>query len=135
MTLTQAEVAIYSKIGQFTGVDADSLRIENQETADGKPFEPPTDKPWCFVSIQYAPSDVVAIGDKPCTRHYGVISVQCFTPKNTGTLAMSNLCDEWSKFLELFDADHLEVYKVNAPQQMQDDDFYGKLIRAEFRVN
>ena len=135
MTLTQAETEIYKKIGQFTGVEKANLRIESQPPGRGQHFKAPTNKPWCKVSIQYADSQVASIGDSPCIRDYGMISIQCFTPKNDGTLAMTALCDQWRTLLQSFSTSHLEVYKVHAPQSMDDQDFYAKIIRAEFRVN
>ena len=135
MTLTQAETEIYKKIGQFTGVEKANLRIESQPLSVGQHFKAPTNKAWCKVSIQYADSQVASIGDGPCIRDYGIISIQCFTPKNKGTLAMTTLCDSWRSFLQSFGVSHLEVYKVHAPQSMDDQDFYAKIIRAEFRVN
>ena len=135
MTLTQAETEIYKKIGQFTGVDKANLRIESQPLGGGQHFKAPTNKPWCKVSIQYADSQVASIGDGSCIRDYGIISIQCFTPKNSGTLAMTELCDKWRALLQSFGVSHLEIYKVHAPQSMDDQDFYAKIIRAEFRVN
>ena len=135
ITLTQAESAIYKRIGQFTGVEKANLRIENQLLNNGQPFKAPTDKPWCKVFVQYADSQVASIGDGPCIRDYGMISIQCFTPKSNGTLAMTALCDQWRELLQSFGVSHLEVYKVHAPQSMDDQDFYAKIIRAEFRVN
>ena len=143
MTLSQAETEIYKKIGQFTGVDKANIHIENQQLNNGQHFKAPTNKPWCKVFVQYADSQVVAIGNGPCIRDQGVISIQCFTPKNDGTLAMTELCDKWRALLQSFGTSHLEVYKVHAPQSMDaynangsnEDDFYGKIIRAEFRVN
>ena len=135
MTLSQAETEIYKKIGQFTGVEKANLRIESQPLSVGQHFKAPTNKAWCKVSIQYADSQVASIGDSPCIRDYGIISIQCFTPKNDGTLAMTALCDKWRALLQSFGVSHLEVYKVHAPQSMDDQDFYAKIIRAEFRVN
>ena len=135
MTLSQAETEIYKKIGQFTGVEKANLRIENQLLNNGQPFKAPTDKPWCKVFVQYADSQIASIGDDPCIRDQGMISIQCFTPRNDGTLAMTALCDQWRELLQSFGVSHLEVYKVHAPQSMDDQDFYAKIIRAEFRVN
>lgn len=135
MTITQAESAIYKRIGQFTGVDKANLRIENQPLSAGQHFKAPTNKAWCKVFVQYADSQVASIGDGPCIRDYGMISIQCFTPKSNGTLAMTALCDQWRELLQSFGVSHLEVYKVHAPQSMDDQDFYAKIIRAEFRVN
>lgn len=137
MTLQQAETAIYSKIGTFafTGLDKANLRIENQPLANGQPYVPPTDKPWCQVTLQYADSLIAGIADAVCIRDQGVINIQCFVPKNTGTLIMTQLCDAWRSFLQSFGVSHLEIYKVNAPQSMDEPDFYAKIIRAEFRLN
>lgn len=135
MTLSEAEKAIYQKIGQFTGVEKANLRIPNQPTVDGKPFVPPTNKLWCRVHIQYGDSLIAGIGNGPCIRDIGLISIQCFAPKNTGTIAMTNLCDQWRDFLQSFGISHLEIYKVHAPQSMDDDNFYAKIVRAEFRLN
>ena len=135
MTLTEAEIEIYKKIGQFTGVEKANLRIENQLLNNGQPFITPKNKPWCKVSLQYADSQIASIGDGPCIRDQGIISIQCFTPKNKGTLAMVALCDQWRELFQSFGVSHLEVYKVHAPQSMDDPNFYAKIIRAEFRVN
>lgn len=135
MTLTEVETAIYTKVGQFAGVEKANLRIENQQLNNGQPFITPKNKPWCKVSLQYADSQIASIGDDPCIRDQGVISIQCFTPKNKGTLAMVALCDQWRELFQSFGVSHLEVYKVHAPQSMDDPDFYAKIIRAEFRVN
>ncbi|MFW1646148.1 hypothetical protein [Acinetobacter guillouiae] len=135
MTLSEAELAIYKRIGQFTGVEKTNLRIPNQPTVDGKPFVPPTNKLWCKVYIQYGDSQIAGIGNEPCIRDIGTISIQCFAPKNTGTIEMTNLCVKWRDFLQSFGVSFLEVYKVHAPQDMDDDNFYAKIVRAEFRVN
>lgn len=135
MTLSEAEKAIYQKIGQFNGVEKANLRISNQPTVDGKPFVPPANKLWCRVHIQYGDSLISGIGNEPCIRDIGTISIQCFAPKNTGTIEMTNLCVKWRDFLQSFGVSFLEVYKVHAPQDMDDDNFYAKIVRAEFRVN
>ncbi len=135
MTLSQAETEIYKKIGQFNGVEKTNLRIDNQPLNNGQHFKAPKEKPWCRVTIQYADSRIVGIGDARCVRDQGYIVIQCFTPKNDGTLAMTALCDQWRELLQSFGTSHLEVYKVHAPQSMDDQDFYAKIIRAEFRVN
>jgi len=143
MTLSQAETEIYKKIGQFTGVEKANLRIENQLLNNGQPFKAPTNKAWCKVFVQYADSQVVAIGNGPCIRDQGIISIQCFAPKNKGTLAMTTLCDSWRSFLQSFGVSHLEIYKVHAAQSMTAYNANGsisfpssgKIIRAEFRVN
>lgn len=136
MTNTQAEDAIYAKIGAFKGVPAENIRIDNQPTKDGKPFVPPTDAPWCRVSIDYSPSRIASLGgEDACVRDFGIISIQCFVPKNKGTRDMAKLCDDWRAHLKAFRDDHLEVYVVHAPEKMDEDNFYARIIRAEFRIN
>lgn len=71
MNLTQAETEIKKRIKQFAfvGLEKRDIRLINQPTADGKPYEPPQDKPWCRVSIQYADSNIVGMGNQPCIRN------------------------------------------------------------------
>lgn len=136
MTLTEAEDAIYAKIGAFEGVLPEHIRIENQPTKNGKPFTAPKNAPWCKVYIDYSPSLTKSVGGEEAhVRHFGIISVQCFAPKNQGTRVMTALCDAWTAHLKAFREGHLEVYLVHAPVRLDDGDFHAKIIRAEFRVN
>ncbi|MCH4243754.1 phage tail terminator-like protein [Acinetobacter gerneri] len=135
MKLSDAEKLIYGRIGQFDGVEKDNLRLMNQLNRNGTPFKAPKNKPWCRITIQYGDSLIAGIANGVCIRDIGFVNVQCFTPLNTGTSEMTRLCDQWREFLQSFTADRLEIYKVHAPQDMDDDNFYAKIIRAEFRVN
>jgi hypothetical protein len=137
MTLIQAETEIKKRINQFAfvGLDKRDIRLANQPNDNGEPYEPPKDKPWCRVSIQYADSNIVGMGNQPCIRKYGIIAIQCFTTKNTGTITMTNLCESWANHLQSYSVGDLEIYLVHAPQSMDDDDFYAKIIRAEFSIN
>lgn len=137
ITTTQAETAIYKLIGlhNFTGIDKKDTRIENQQLPSGKPYIAQTNKPHCKVFISYSDSLTAEISNKPLIRDFGIISVQCFVPRNSGTLVMSNLVDQWRNLLQSFSIPFLEVYLVHAPQNASDDNFHGKIIRAEFRLN
>lgn len=135
MTLTQAETAIHQEIIRIAKLEKLTVEMPNKPPSHGKPFEPPKNKAWSKVFIQYADSQIVGIGDKPCIRDQGIISIQCFAPLGSGMMMLSELCDTWRKYLQSFGVSHLEIYKVHAPQSMDDQDFYAKIIRAEFRVN
>ena len=136
MTEIEVEKAIYKKVGEFTGVQSSYLRIENQPTADGKPFIAPTNAAWCAVSIQYGSSTTSQIGnDGLNVRDWGFVSIQCYVPKNTGTLTMANLCQLWRDLLQNYSTGNLEIYRVHAPEPINDDNFFSKIVRAEFRVN
>lgn len=143
MTLSQAETAIHQEIIRIAKLEKLTVEMPNKPPSHGKPFEPPKNKAWSKVFIQYADSQIVGIGDKPCIRDQGIISIQCFAPLGSGMMMLSELCDTWRKYLQSFGVSHLEIYKVHAPQSMtaynangsNEDDFYGKIIRAEFRVN
>lgn len=134
---TQAETAIYKRIGlhKFVGIDKADIRHENEELSRGKPYVAPTNKPHCKVFINYSDSVTACISNKPIIRDFGIISIQCFVPRNSGTLAMSKLVDQWRNLLQSFSIPFLEVYLVHAPNDASDDNFHGKIIRAEFRIN
>lgn len=134
---TTAETAIYKHIGQhtFVHVDKKDVRMENQQLPNGAAYKAPTNKPHCKVFISYSDSQTACISNKPLIRDFGIISVQCFVPRNSGTLAMSKLIDEWRNLLQSFSIPFLEIYLVHAPSDASDDNFHGKTIRAEFRLN
>lgn len=134
---TQAETAIYKHIGlhNWVGIEKSDIRMENQTLAKGSPYKAPTNKPHCKVFISYSDSVTACISNKPLIRDFGIISVQCFVPRNSGTLELSRLVDQWRKLLQSFSIPFLEVYLVHAPQNASDDNFHGKVIRAEFRIN
>ena len=135
MTLTQAETAIHQEIIRIAKLEDLTVEMPNKPPINGMPFEPPKNKAWSKVFIQYADSQIVGIGNKPCIRDQGIISIQCFAPVGSGLIMLSELCDTWRKYLQSFGVSHLEVYKVHAPQSMDEKNFYAKIIRAEFRVN
>lgn len=135
MTLTQAETAIHQEIVKIATIESLVFEMVNKPQSHGKPFVPPKNKAWSKVFIQYADSQIVGISNKPCIRDQGIISIQCFAPVGSGLIILSELCDTWRRHLQSFTYSHLEIYKVHAPQSIQDNDFYAKIIRAEFRVN
>ncbi|MEZ2902967.1 hypothetical protein ACBQ24_09510 [Acinetobacter terrestris] len=135
MTLTQAETAIHQELVRIAKLEDLTIEMPNKPPINGKPFGPPKNKAWSKVFIKYADSQIVGIGDKPCIRDQGIISIQCFAPVGSGLIMLSELCDTWRKYLQSFGASHLEVYKVHAPQSMDEKNFYAKIVRAEFRIN
>lgn len=130
--LEQADEIIYELCGSFTGAH---VEIPNAPYKDGKPFEPAKDSSWCKVSIQYADSEISALSSGIETRDWGIISIQVFTPKGTGTLGMSRLCKQWRNLLADFSRGGLAISLVHAPREVQDEDFFAKIVRAEFRLN
>lgn len=135
MTLTQAETEIHKKILEIAAKHKLFVEMPNKPTTTGQPFIAPKGESWSRVSIHYADSHAVGFGNGVCVRDYGNISIQCFTPKGSGMTPLSLLCDIWRECLQSFGVEHLEVYLVHAPKDIQDENFYAKIIRAEFRVN
>jgi len=135
MTLTQAETEIHKEILRVGKLENLIVEMPNKPQINGELFKAPTGKAWSKVFIQYADSQIVGISNKPCIRDQGIISIQCFAPLGSGMVMLSELCDTWRKHLQSFGVSHLEIFKVHAPQSMDDQDFYAKIIRAEFSVN
>lgn len=132
--MTEAEVlkVIVNHLRSFSalGFNQQNLQLPNEDQM----FLAPADKIWCRASIQYADSRIVSVGSKPCKRSYGIINIQCFASKGSGILDLAKFCDAWTQHLEFKQIDKLEIRIVHAPQDLQDDNFYGKILRAEFQV-
>lgn len=131
----QAEELLYEKIGQFDGLTQDCLTMHNAPYGNGRPFSPPKNKLWSKVAISYSGSMRAELGPRNKIRDLGILSIQCFAPKNSGTIEMTKLTDKWRDFLDSFSTSGLEIYLIQAPQDIDDPNFYAKIIRAEFRVN
>lgn len=132
LSLDEVDEILYGLLGSFSECH---VEIPNMENKDGKPFQPALNTAWCKASIQYANSQQSCFnGNGTETRDWGVIWIQVFTPKGKGTLQMSRICKQLRDKLK-YSKNGLEIYLVHAPQETQDDDFYAKVVRAEFRVN
>lgn len=146
ITRTTAEKALYKHAGLFAANNAKyEVMLENQPLKNGKPFAPKANSLWSKVLIDYSPSVNAGFGNKPCIRDFGIVIIRCYAPKNSGTLAMSELTDLWISHFKNFAVPHLEVYRVNQAftprlplndeEEKLNNDFYVKVIYAEFRIN
>ena len=132
MTLSQAEQLLYNHLMSFSSpeVKAENIIFENSPI-----FTAPKNELWCRVYVDYANSRIVGMGNQPCKRNFGMIQIQCFAPLATSTTTITKLCEDWDRHLQNYNESHLEIYLVHAPSRIDDPNFLGRIIRAEFRVN
>lgn len=132
MKLSEAEKAISALVGSFNG----TVILSNMAKKNGKAFQPDPKKAFNRVTIQYGNSETSDIGgEKTGLRHWGMINIQVFVPRESGTLNITEICDTWTDLLHCYAVGGLEIVRVHGPQEIQDPNFYGRLIRAEFKVN
>lgn len=133
MTNSQARLIINNHIRTFTGISQDKIQWANEPD-----FKPPLEEDWCRVTVQYAPTVEAGLSDGSLERDYGIINIQCFTPKGYGDLSVINLSVKWRDHWKRFKSSFLEVYRTNAPTEVYSEvgDLYAmSLVRIEFRVN
>ena len=134
MQAYEAETIIRGIIDRLSTKLGFHAEYENQDREAGKHYKS-DGSTWARLTITYADSEIMTIGNKPNVRDVGSINVQVFAPIGSGTIGLSKIASEIRTELQSYTNDGLEIWRANAPISIDNDDFYGKLITANFRLN
>lgn len=61
---------------------------------ENAPFQQPSAGTWVMFSIRFASAEQASLGSKPLEFQHGLIFVQIFTPKDSGTRTAAQLSDK-----------------------------------------
>lgn len=129
MTLDQARQAIITRAMAFTGIEQTRIKYPNKD------FTVPTDGLWCDINVLWGGSIIAAIGDTPCTRRTGIISINCMARLNTHEVVITKLADAWLAHFEYFTSGQLEVLQGQVQNLGSNGDFIQYNISINYRVN
>ncbi|MEO4131953.1 MULTISPECIES: phage tail terminator-like protein [Acinetobacter calcoaceticus/baumannii complex] len=129
MTLDQARQAIITRARAFTGIDQTRIKYPNKD------FTVPVDGLWCEINVLWGGSIIAGIGDVPCTRRTGIISINCMARLNTHEVAITKLADAWLAHFEYFTSGQLEVLQGQVQNLGSNGDFIQYNISINYRVN
>lgn len=103
-------------------------QYDNADLSDPKP----TDNVWCRVNVRIATPFQATLGLGRMFRYPGVLIVQIFAPKNTGTQATDELIDAINAAFRGISASGV-VYRVPQPIVVGDKDGYWQTnVNCEF---
>lgn len=129
MTLDQARQAIITRAMAFTGIEQTRIKYPNKD------FTVPTDGLWCDINVLWGGSIIAAIGDTPCTRRTGIISINCMARLNTHEVAITKLTDAWLAHFEYFTTGQLEIKQGDVQNLGDDGNFVQYNVRVGYLVN
>ena len=129
MTLDQARQAIITRAMAFTGIAQSRSKYPNKD------FTVPIDGLWCDINILWGQSLIAGIGDEPCTRRTGIISINSMARLNTHEVAITQLADAWLSHFEYFQIGQLEVLQGQVQNLGSNGDFLQYNISINYRVN
>jgi len=129
MTLDQARQAIITRAMAFTGIVQTRIKYPNKD------FIVPTDGLWCEINILWGQSLIAAIGDDPCTRRTGIISINCMARLNTHEVVITQLADAWLAHFEYFSVGQLEILQGQVQNLGNNTDFVQYNVTIGYRVN
>ncbi|XZT16618.1 hypothetical protein ACT4Z3_16065 [Acinetobacter baumannii] len=130
MTLDQAQQTIITRAMAFTGIEQSRIQYPN-----GPLINVPTEGLWCDLNILWGSSIIAGVGDTPCTRRTGVISINCMARLNTHEVAITKLADAWLGHFEYFKSGQLEVLQGQVQNLGSNGDFIQYNISINYRVN
>ncbi|MCZ2939004.1 hypothetical protein ABTC40_12085 [Acinetobacter baumannii] len=130
MTLDQAQQAIITRAMAFTGIEQNRIQYPN-----GPLISIPVDGLWCDLNILWGGSIIAAIGDTPCTRRTGIISIICMARLNTHEVAITKLADAWLAHFEYFKSGQLEMLQGQVQNLGNNGDFIQYNISINYRIN
>lgn len=129
MTLDQARQAIITRAMAFTGIAQTRIKYPNKD------FAVPVDGLWCDINVLWGGSIIAAIGDNPCIRRTGVISINCMDRLNTHEVAITQLSQAWLEHFECYKIGNLEILQGDVQNLGDGGDFVQYNVRIGFRVN
>lgn len=129
MTLDQARQAIITRALAFTRIAQTRIKYPNKD------FAVPVDGLWCDINILWGQSLIAAIGDDPCTRRTGIISINCMARLNTHEVVITQLADAWLSHFEYFSIGQLEILQGQVQNLGNNTDFVQYNVSIGYRVN
>lgn len=136
MAYQEVQTAIATKLSEFVGImPVTSFKSPNAPLEGAGKFIVPNNGKWSAYFIQYGPSFISGISDKPCTRRAGVLTFQIFYPKGQGTAEINQLAEQLTQHFQYFNFSHMEILEGSKTFEGSTDTAYQLNLNFTFRVN
>jgi len=117
------------------GIKTEHFQFQNQPLEGGKPFTAPRNKIWAQVSFGGGDKRIVGLADKPCTRTFGMLFVQLFAPRNTGTDTALITAEKLAEHVQFYRKGGLELQAASVIEVPNNPDFYQVNVHTPYTVN
>lgn len=132
-----AKQAMRKHIEAFVGggLKKEHCNFQNQSLRGGKHFTAPHKEIWAQVSFGGGDKRIVGLGDKPCTRTTGVLFIQLFAPRNTGTDSVLIVAEKLAEHVQFYRTGGLELQAASVIEVPNNPDFYQVNVHTPYTVN
>lgn len=132
-----AKREIRKLIETFTSkaIKKEHFQFQNQLLEGGKPFTPPHNEIWAQVSFGGGDKRIVGLADKPCTRTTGMLFIQLFAPRNTGTDPALIVAEKLAEHVQFYSIGGLELQASSVIEVPNNPDFYQVNVHTPYTVN
>lgn len=117
------------------GLKKEHCHFQNQPLRGGKHFTAPRNEIWAQVSFGGGDKRIVGLADKPCTRTFGMLFIQLFAPRNTGTDTILITAEKLAEHVQFHRKDGLELQAASVIEVHNNPDFYQVNIHTPYTVN
>lgn len=115
--------SIEGRFAAFDGLTNSRKGYENRQ--DPKP--PPTGQ-WANIHIDHVLRRVSSIGDKPCTRRTGTVTIQVFDRRGAGTASINRLTDEIEDYFSFYQEGNLWLDAAVTINDRGSDTYYESTV-------
>lgn len=124
-------------IEAFTGkgIKKEHFRFQNEKLEGGKHFTAPHNEIWAQVSFGGGDKRIVGLADKPCTRTTGMLFIQLFAPRNTGTDSGLIVAEKLAEHVQFYSIGGLELQASSVIEVPNNPDFYQVNVHTPYTVN
>ena len=117
------------------GIKKEHFQFQNQPLDGGKHFTAPHNEIWAQVSFGGGDKRIVGLADKPCTRTTGVLFIQLFAPRNTGTDSILIVAEKLAEHVQFYSVGGLELQASSVIELPDNPDFYQVNVHTPYTVN
>lgn len=132
MTFEQIRATLLTRMLSFSGIE--QSRVDYQLPEPSPRFTPPATGLWCRPTVQYSPSFMAGMADKPYTRKPGLFVVQCFARERAPEVPLLKLSDALETHFAYWSSGHLECLEATLINAGISDGFQQINVRIPFRA-
>lgn len=130
MTFEEIRAAIEIKMSQWSGAP---VAFDGAPTPDDVKTAQDTGGSWVRCTIIDGDSFTAGIGSGPCVRRTGLIAIQVFTKRDTGSAPARQLASSLAAHFEYWQSGELETQAARLINAGPDDNYYQMNLNVPWR--
>ena len=119
--------AMEKRFFDFSGISQDHKGYENRQDV-----KPPKSGIWAQIYITHGLRNVTSIGDAPCTRRTGVVTIDVFVRKGQGTANINQITDSLEDWFSFYEVGNLWLDAARTINDRGSDTYYQSTVYVPY---